>query len=685
MVYKKVSRTVAPMHALYAANVREFLAEAPDSVLGALLARAALSRGSTEPQQTQAWIDEIDVLRKTLRKFPEASGWGLLLEYSLRRLGRCPDAILLAPGVIMVIEFKMGALRHSGSYTDQAVDYARCIRDFHGSAREYIVVPIVCAEGAPSQASHSPAVRAAEAKPILSNAADLWRDLRVAASLAHAPHALSWKAFDTGPYIPTPSIIKAAQDIFRGHTVAEIGRADADGASRKATAKRLRYWVSEAQRSKRHVICMVTGTPGSGKSLLGLNLALSKDSRRARGQPAALLTGNKPLVHVLKKAIIRDARERREYTDDTERALDGALQTLQGYLKQHTGKKAALPPEHIIVFDEAQRAWDEETGKKLFKRAKSEPALFLEILRRLDWACLVCLIGVGQEINVGEGGLKLWEMALQKEAQDGRAWQIVCADSELFGNSQLRVQVDPTLHLSGHIRAYRNPLHIEWVDALLSGSIPRAAKIAKEIEPAPAVMTRDLEVMRKWLTHWRSSGRRVGLLVSSAASVRLRADNIQTPPTSSDLPPIERWFLDTHPKFSSSDSLEIPLSEFGCQGLELDIIGLAWGGDFIWSAAESRWITRKMRALKWTHSHNDGARFRVNSYRVLLTRAREALCIFVPPGLDGDPSRSPAELNDIAQTLKQAGCRELLSLRDISTACEPNRSTKSPTKSPRCS
>lgn len=671
-----------PMHALYAASVKEFLAKPPESVVGALVTRALVSRGSAEPQQAQAWIDEVTLLHRALRKLPKALSWGLLLEYSLRRLGRCPDAVLLAPGVIVVIEFKMGALRHSGSYTDQAVDYVRCIRDFHGSARECIVVPIVCAERAPSHASHTPMVVHAEAKPILSNATDLWRDLQVAASLANAPRALSWQAFDSGPYIPTPSIIEAAQAIFAGHTVAEIGRADADGASRKVTARRLRYWVSLAQRRKRHVICMVTGTPGSGKSLLGLNLALSKDSRRSRGQPAALLTGNKPLVHVLTKAIIRDAKKRGKYTADTERALDGALQTLQGYLRQHTGKRAALPPERVIVFDEAQRAWDAKTGKKLFKRAKSEPALFLEILRRLDWACLVCLIGVGQEINVGEGGVKLWEMALEKEAKGRRPWHIVCADSELLRSKHLRVDVDPALHLSGHIRAYRNPLHIEWVDALLSGNILRATQLAKEIRPAPAMMTRDLEIMRRWLTHWRGSGRRVGLLASSAASVRLRADNIQAPPTSAELPEIERWFLDTHPDFSSSDSLEIPLSEFGCQGLELDVIGLAWGGDFIWSAETSNWVPRKMRASEWIYSHDDGARFRVNSYRVLLTRAREGLCIFVPMGCDGDPTRSPTELNEIAQTLKQAGCRELLSMRDVSTACEPNRSTMPPTKSP---
>lgn len=369
-----------------------------------------------------------------------------------------------------------------------------------------------------------------------------------------------------------------------------------------------------------------------------------------------MLTGNRPLVHVLKSALIADARSRAN-NGSSRRAVEGALQTLLAYLRQHAGEGSSPPPEHVVVFDEAQRAWDEEIGQKLLRRRRSEPELFLEILHRLPWACLVCLIGEGQEINRGEGGMALWAQALALEASAGRGWRAV--GSPLAGTRGVSMRLDAALHLASGVRAYRNPGFGEWVEALLAGNAAGAQRLSREMPNPPVNITRDLQTMKKWLQLRQRGGRRCGLVVSSGAT-RLVAEGVPPAPISNDLRVIENWFLKLPPDFRGSDSLEVPLSEFGCQGLELDYVGLCWGGDLIWSSELRNWMPRQMRAPAWREIRRpERARYRLNAYRVLLTRAREGTCIYVPRGEANDPTRSPAQLNGIASVLVQAGCFDL--------------------------
>jgi hypothetical protein len=310
------------------------------------------------------------------------------------------------------------------------------------------------------------------------------------------------------------------------------------------------------------------------------------------------------------------------------------------------------------VFDEAQRAWDEVTGQKLLQRRRSEPELFLEILRRLPWACLVCLVGPGQEINRGEGGMALWGDALGREASAQRPWRVVAPSSSAVQGA-FPIEIDPALYLAGGLRAYRNARFGEWVDALLSAEVDRARALADAMTNVPAVVTRDLRAMKAWLSLRRRGGRRPGLVLSSGAT-RLVADGIPPPPMSNELHAIENWFLRSWPDFRGSDSLETPLSEFGCQGLELDYVGLTWGGDLVWSGNPPSWIPRRMRAPTWqVVRRSDRARYRLNSYRVLLTRAREGLCIHVPKGASDDPTRSPSDFDAIAEILVAAGCSNI--------------------------
>jgi len=645
-----------PTCAFYAAEVGEFMAATPDAIVGALTTRAALEFRGNQPEQAQAWRDQVELLRTTFRQLTGAGRWGLLLEYPLRRLSRRPDAVLLTPGVVIVIEFKMNAFAHTGDHARQAEDYALCIRDFHSGSRGQVIVPVVCAERAPTSEAVEPTVTDRVAAVLLTNGSNLTLALRIASSLSKlAAPAVSWREFDSGAYNPTPTIVEAARAVYAGHTIPEIGRTDAEGVALQRTADRLRHWVSVAHSKSEHLICLVSGTPGAGKTLLGLNLVLADGVGRVAGEPAVMLTGNRPLVQVLKGALISDVRSRSADVGAA-RAVEGALQTLLGYLKEHAPENAAPPPERVVVFDEAQRAWDEETGQKLLQRRRSEPELFLDILRRLPWACLVCLVGPGQEINRGEGGMALWGLALDRESQAGRPWHVVASSPTDVGLLSQQTDVDPALHLASGLRAYRNERFGEWVDALLAGNIGGAASLATAMSGPPAVLSRSLANMKDWLRQRRRGGRRPGLVVSSGAG-RLVAEGLPPAPMSNELKDIENWFLRSWPDFRGSDSLEVPLSEFGCQGLELDYVGLCWGGDLIWSSNSSSWIPRRMRAPKWQAIRRpENARYRLNTYRVLLTRAREGTCIYVPRGDAGDPTRAPMEFNSVAATLQAAGC-----------------------------
>jgi hypothetical protein len=543
---------------------------------------------------------------------------------------------------------------HNAQYVQQVEDYALCIRDFHPASRRYTIVPLVCAENAPSTLISVPTIIEGVASAILASRLSLSDALKIAVSVAgkNLPR-IRWQEFDLATYNPTPNIVDAARAVYSRHSVQEIGRSDADGMLLQRTSERLRYWVVEARKRQEHTVCLVTGTPGAGKSLLGLNLVLADGAGRIAGEPAVMLTGNRPLVQVLRRALIADASQG-EHRVNARRAIESALQTLLGYLREHA-LGSGIPPEHVVVFDEAQRAWDAETGQKLLQRHRSEPELFLEILYRLPWACLVCLVGEGQEINRGEGGMALWSEALALEASANRQWHVIAPpDAALVG-----AESDLALRLSGAIRAYRNLQFTAWVDRLLAADVENALRLSREMRNPPASMTRDLRTLKEWLRARRRGGRRCGLLASSGAA-RLVAEGIPAPPMSNDLKIIENWFLRSWPDFRGSDSLEVPLNEFGCQGLELDYVGLCWGADLTWSPALRHWVPRQMRAPAWQTIRRPQAQtYRLNSYRVLFTRAREGICIYVPRGSSGDSTQSPAEFDATANVLLTAGCVDL--------------------------
>lgn len=658
------------VQAFYSATVADFLDAPAELIVGRLTSAHVAFHASAEADQVRAWSGEIQLLKSALRDLgPAALSWGLLLEVPLLRLGKRLDAVVLAPGIVVAVEFKMGAVAYDGSHRVQTEMYGASLRDFHQVSQTQLIVPVLCAENAPAKPLALTETDGV-ADILYCNGSTLIEVLRLVQSTADpAAEATSTTDFVRSSYRPTPTIVEAAQALYAGHKIADIGRGDAADEALQATGEALSRIVEQAALSRSKVICFVTGAPGAGKTLLGLDLAL-----RSRGSenPAALLSGNRPLVHVLTEALAEDsARRTGGKKGDAKYQASAAIQNLLAYLKAHT--EGSDPPENVIVFDEAQRAWDADVGMELMGRPSSEPDLFLEILDRLEWACLVCLVGPGQEINRGEGGLPLWGEALAAAAADGRSWRVIAAPQALNGGPDVAgagllsggsdfgqpVQSESLMHLANGIRAYRNPLQGRWVAALLEGRIDDARQVADQMDHPPAWITRDLDTARTWLRAHRRGGRSVGLLASSAA-VRLLGEGI--PPTlrSNELGPIGHWFLKPHTDFRSSGALEVPMSEYGCQGLELDYVGLCWGGDLIWSG--DTWVPRTMSSPKWQIIRNaEKMRFRLNSYRVLLTRGRAGVVIYIPEGSDDDATRSRSEANSIARALEQAGCVVLTS------------------------
>ena len=344
--------------------------------------------------------------------------------------------------------------------------------------------------------------------------------------------------------------------------------------------------AAQAEAEKLHVVCFVTGAPGAGKTLLGLDLALKS---RSSSSPAALLSGNRPLVHVLTEALAIDQAARTKISKASAKyEADAAVENLLGYLKEHTD--GATSPENVIIFDEAQRAWDAKVGQELMQRPNSELRAVFGYLGTPEWSCLVCLVGFGQEINRGEGGLRLWGDALANAAKNDNQWLIVAAPQALDGGPQiagdgllsglgetnLRLYREPKLRLQNAIRAYRNPLHGQWVEALLNADVSAANSLVEEMAEPPAWITRDLDAARAWLRQRRRGGRSVGLVACSGA-IRLVGEGLPPAPRSNELDAIGRWFLNPFDDFRSAGALESPMSEYGCQGLELDYVGLCWG------------------------------------------------------------------------------------------------------------
>jgi len=661
------------MAAFYRADLHDLLTEDRAHIVGLL--SSGNQHNELQKRQIRAWAREIDVLKQTcgelVRLIPDAEAWSLLLEYSIPRRQRRLDAVLLAADVIFCIEFKTEDKSHTLQPQRQVEDYAMDLRDFHEASRGRVIVPIVVIPRA-EQVENSTndgsgdIVRGVR----LANAADLAKIILADFNAEHSAESIPINsvAWDSSPYRPVPTIIEAAEALYAGHNVHEIAHSHAGATNLTVTSDRLVEIVQQAQRSSEKVICFVTGVPGAGKTLAGLNVVHNPALRR-EGRPAGVfLSGNGPLVKIVSKAISRDHKRRLRKTGG-ERTIGTFIQNVHVFVREGMEKPDRPPVERVVVFDEAQRAWNADQNLKKNGTPVSEPETMLSIMdRHQGWAVLIALVGGGQEIHNGEAGLAEWGSTLRDKFPK---WKVVVSPEALDHNrgspahhlfadqtsGSLTIQEEPSLHLNVNLRSFRAQRISDWVDAALAGDSEGAAAIVPDLREFPFRLTRSLPTAREWLRHHARGEQRAGLVASSGA-LRLRAEGLELSSgfRQGNRDMFVHWFLNYLPDVRSSNQLEVAASEFECQGLELDWIGVCWGGDFAYDVNNGAWDSRTFRGSSWVVQRSEvDQQYLLNTYRVLLTRARQGLIIWIPAGDATDKTRLPPPFNATADYLVRCG------------------------------
>jgi hypothetical protein len=676
----------------YGKTIAEFLAEETEAIFGALSQAESFD---TARDQKNAWNEEIGLLKSILQGY----NGDVFFEYSIPRLGKRVDVILLINGVVLCLEFKAGAERFETADKEQVWDYALDLKNFHEPSRDLFVAPVLVATDAPDEpfelvtCNYDDKVYA----PLQANASTL-KDAIVKVVEATPKANVEGMNWARGRYSPTPTIIQAASALYAKHNVESITRCDA-GENLKVTTDFILGIIDHAKANNEKCICFVTGVPGAGKTLVGLNVAMKQFEKK---EPAVYLSGNKPLVDVLTEALARDkVKQEREagnqYTLTTARrevksfiqiihhyrdnALaklkmpirDGKLEIDEAKAKKHE-EDGYSEVEHVAIFDEAQRLWDQphlsawlarKKGVQNFPMSESE-FLIWSLDLRPDWAVVVCLVGGGQEINSGEAGIAEpiraandtfpnWNVFISpqltaKEYAEGNV------DTLLETNP--KVQKNVSLHLATSMRSFRAENLSNFVGQLLDRDAS-GAKItyAEFCANYPIMLTRDLAKAKAWLRKVSGGSERYGMICSSQA-FRLRplAIDVRAKPNIVD------WFLDDITDIRSSLFLEDVATEFDIQGLELDWSCLIWDGDFQY--APDGWIQKDFSGGKWKNINAPERRaFQVNAYRVLLTRARKGMIICVPEGDHGHPpddTRRPEFYDETYKYLCSLGLKVLV-------------------------
>jgi hypothetical protein len=647
--------------------------EDASSVLGQLIsARAASGFASQLMSQVTAWEAQCrlldDFIHDLLARLPTSESWALLLEFAIPRRNKFPDAILLADDLIFVIEFKIGAATFDSAAKWQVEDYALDLRDFHLESAARTIIPILIASEASATGNFNLPNTAQTVWPVISSApSDLPRVVQGTFGNGHRARRspIDVEAWENSAYKPSLSIIEAATQLFSGHSVREISHAYADNLS--ATTHAILGGIQEARETGSRLICFVTGVPGAGKTLTGLNAVHDPASSQGVGCPGVFLSGNGPLVKIMREALVRNAAATRDISKKQAlREVGTFVQSVHSFINEYA--PSDRPPfEHVVIFDEAQRAWDAAQVEKERKLKGSEPQIMLRIMERCpEWCTIVALVGGGQEINTGEAGLEEWGRAL---AQADGTWRVLVSPEAVIGGQSLAghrlfpegvplkcdVSEKSPLHLDVSVRSFRAQRMTNWVNFLLKGDPATAQRELENTGEFPLVLTRDLGHAREWLRARSRLERRCGL-VASSGSLRHRAYGLELSTQFRRAYPYEEWFLGDPMDFRSSYQLEVAATEFECQGLELDWVGVCWGDDFSWNPEHGGWSYQRLVGRNWRRVKSEVTRrYVLNKYRVLLTRAREGMVIWVPPGDSKDPTRDPYVMEATAEYLKSAG------------------------------
>ena len=647
--------------AYYAATFEEFVRDDENAILGELTRHHG---HELNERQRNAWLSQIRHLREVVSSYTPGH---LFFEFSIPRMGRRADVVLLFRGSVCVLEYKVGAAAYHAADIDQVIDYALDLKNFHAGSHSLSIVPILVATAAPAEAIHVQWGADDVAEPIRVNEDTLHRVLDVVETLDRPPIVASEWA--NAPYQPTPTIVEAAKALYGQHSVEEISRADAGAINLSRTSRAVNEAIEFAKQHRQKIICFITGVPGSGKTLAGLNLATTR-SNMDQAEHAVFLSGNGPLVKVLREALARDVVDKEGIRkSDAVRKVETFIQNIH-HFRDEALRSEQAPIERVVVFDESQRAWTREEQSRFMKEkrgqtdfAMSEPEFLLSVMDRHDsWCAVVCLVGSGQEINKGEAGIAEWLRAIRGRYKS--IWRVYCPERQAFAKEQSDVFIDgllseiapetnPALHLDVCIRSFRSEAVSEFVRAVISGDCADASRIRQALDRYPLVVTRSLKSARTWLRTRARGTERYGLVASSNA-LRLRPVGVFV---KSQID-VAAWFLNRREDVRSSYALEEAASEFEIQGLELDWVGVCWDANLHY--AEGQWKLQKFVGTAWQQVQKaDRQLYLLNSYRVLLTRARQGMVIFVPEGSDEDPTRFREYYDGTFAFLRKCGLAEI--------------------------
>jgi len=654
--------------AWFQSPIADFIAISDPEIIGRLTIN---SSHSVDIPQTEAWHAEIAVLKQVLNGLTGH----ILLEFDIPRMGRRIDAVAIIGAVLFVIEFKVGADIFDRAAIEQVWDYALDLKNFHAASHDVPIVPVLVA----TQARVAPFVLAPPAsdgvyRPICSATQQL-REVIDEISEKSGALSIDAQAWVVSPYHPTPTIIEAAKVLYASHTVEAITRHDAGAVNLRVTSRRVENLIDSARQNQRKLIIFITGVPGAGKTLVGLNVATR---RREETSPthAVFLSGNAPLVAVLRAALTRDASDRRRKSGQ-KRARTAQANPVKAFIQNvHHFRDAALrdiqlPPfEHVAIFDEAQRAWNLSKTADFMKKRKSqpnfsdsEPAFLIRYMdRHSDWAVIVCLVGGGQEIHTGEAGIREWIDAAKNLFP---AWEMFISpkltDSEYATGQTLelvrdhpRTRFDLDLHLAVSMRSFRAESLSSFVKAVLDRESKDARGLLDDLRGRyPIRLTRNLEFAKHWIRISARGSERFGMLASSKA-LRLKPYAVDV---RSEVDPVH-WFLDDRDDIRSSYYLEDCATEFQVQGLELDWTIVNWDADL--RSADIDWTYHDFRGKRWqTVRSGERQVYLKNAYRVLLTRARQGMVIFVPPGDREDATRPSVYYDETFAYLERLGIEVL--------------------------
>lgn len=634
----------------YSNTVSNFLTDDSDRILGQLIRNHSFA---TENLQRNAWIRQIEILKTALTSFGRGQ---IYFEFSIPRMGKRVDSILIIDDFIFVIEFKVGDTEYQKHSIEQTVDYCLDLQNFHEGSHHEKIVPVLISTKAPS-IKNTFEVNDNLFEPLKGNQSNIAELISQILTLSDGKK-ISYSQWENSIYKPTPTIIEASQALYRGHSVTEISRSDAGAINLSKTTECINRIIGKSKTNNSKSICFMTGVPGAGKTLAGLNIA--NERRKAHeDENAVFLSGNGPLVYVLREALIRDevqqAKENGEKLTKKKSAIkaNAFIQNIHHFRDDNLISNQA-PDEKVVVFDEAQRAWTKDKVTSFMKSKgmefnMSEPEFLIDVMNRHEKYCtIICLVGGGQEINTGEAGLSEWVAALKNHYPD---WDIYYSNLIIGNNDYLRDETlknwlkekgrpEIELHLSVSVRSFRSEKISSFVHEVIDGNARQAKAIISEINNLfPIYLTRDFDVAKVWLRKKAKGTERIGL-VGSSGGRRLRPLGIDVKNEIT----AEDWFLNDATDVRSSHYLELVATEFDIQGLEIDYVCLAWDINFYFK--NGKWNCQSFEGTNWKdiNSEIDKSYLR-NAYRVLMTRARQGLIIFIPHGDNLDRTR-PIELYD---------------------------------------